>query len=150
MKTCVNCGTECEDTIEICPKCGARFTNEASPNRRYCTHYGAQVAVEAVVCVKCGCAVNGARNAGSIRISDKETIHTIIKIFCWLSVGGWGICALFSFGLGLIPLAWQIPMTISISRKLENNEYISTAFKVCTLLFVSIVSGILLLCFEDD
>ena len=49
-------------------------------------------------------------------------------------------------GLALIPLLWTVPMTISLFRKTENGEEISTGFKICTLLFVGLIGGILLLC----
>lgn len=48
--------------------------------------------------------------------------------------------------LGLLPLIWQIPMTIIYFLKAKNNEDISIAFKICILLFVSPVAGILMLC----
>ncbi len=51
---------------------------------------------------------------------------------------------------GLIPLCWVIPMTIKVHNSLKNGEKLSTAFKVCTLIFVNIVSGILLLCMKED
>ncbi|MDO4608039.1 MAG: hypothetical protein Q4B40_02465, partial [Clostridia bacterium] len=52
-------------------------------------------------------------------------------------------------GLYIIPLAWCIPMTITYCNKLKNNEPISTGFKVCCLLFVSMIGGILMLCDKD-
>ena len=52
-------------------------------------------------------------------------------------------------GFYLIPLAWCIPMTISYFKKVQNNEPVSTGFKVCSLLFVNTVAGILMLCDKD-
>jgi len=46
----------------------------------------------------------------------------------------------------LIPLAWCIPMTVSYFKKVKYNQPISTGFKVCSLLFVSLIGGILMLC----
>ena len=53
-------------------------------------------------------------------------------------------------GLYIIPLAWCIPMTISYCNKLKNNEPISTGFKICCLLFVSMIGGILMLCDKEN
>ena len=53
-------------------------------------------------------------------------------------------------GLYLIPLAWCIPMTISYSNKLKNGLPVSTGFKICTLLFVNTIAGILMLCDKDN
>lgn len=47
--------------------------------------------------------------------------------------------------LCLIPLAWMIPMTIYLSKIRKGQTKITTAYSVCTLLFVNVVSGILLL-----
>lgn len=41
-------------------------------------------------------------------------------------------------------------MTVSMSRKLKNGQPISVGFKVCTLLFLNTVSGILLLCIPEN
>lgn len=53
-------------------------------------------------------------------------------------------------GFALFPLAWAVPMTVSMSRKLKNGQPISVGFKVCTLLFLNTVSGILLLCIPEN
>lgn len=45
----------------------------------------------------------------------------------------------------LIPLAWCIPMTVYSWRLYKGTRPNSTAFAVCTLIFVDIISGILLL-----
>ncbi len=49
-------------------------------------------------------------------------------------------------GLYIIPLAWCIPMTVSYCNKLKYNLPVSTGFKVCSLLFVSLLGGIFMLC----
>ncbi len=46
----------------------------------------------------------------------------------------------------LLPLAWKIPMTVSYFKKTKNNYEISIAFKICALLFVDPIAGILMLC----
>ena len=69
-------------------------------------------------------------------------MKTVIKVFMILGCVV-GACAY------LIPLAWCIPMTVIYFRKLKNNEPISTGFKVCSLLFVSLVGGILMLCDKE-
>ncbi len=47
---------------------------------------------------------------------------------------------------GFLPLAWYIPMTIIYFKKTKNNEEISIAFKICALLFVNTIAGILMIC----
>ena len=70
------------------------------------------------------------------------TIKVIIKIFMILT----RVCT----GFAIIPLCWTIPMTVACFKKLDNDEEISVAFSVCTLIFVNIVAGILLLISSED
>ncbi|MBO4422908.1 MAG: hypothetical protein J5879_05685 [Clostridia bacterium] len=52
-----------------------------------------------------------------------------------------------SVGWMLIPLAWCIPMTIKYYKALKEGKALELpmAFKICTLIFVSLVSGIIML-----
>lgn len=104
---------------------------------KYCTHCGAEMLDDAVVCVKCGCAVNEPAKA----TDNDGTMKLLVKIFM--------ILGCISIGWTLIPLAWCIPMTVSAFRKLDAGEKFSTGFKVCTLIFVSLVAGIIMLCSDD-
>lgn len=62
-------------------------------------------------------------------------------IFCLLST--------IACGWLLIPLIWCIPMTIKVYKAYKGEATLSVGFKVCTLLFVSLIGGILLLCDKD-
>lgn len=50
----------------------------------------------------------------------------------------------------LLPLCWSIPMTVSYFRRVKERRPIGIGFKVCTLLFVSLVAGIMMLCDGDN
>ena len=63
---------------------------------------------------------------------------------------GLGVFALGELIGGFLCLAWCIPMTIHFARKLKNGESVGTAFKVCTLLFVNIIAGILMFCMPKE
>lgn len=52
-------------------------------------------------------------------------------------------------GFFLLPLFWCIPMTVSYSNKIKKNKPVSTGFKVCVLLFVNWIAGILMLCDKE-
>ena len=103
---------------------------------KYCVRCGAELIDEAVVCVKCGCPTQTFTN--SQKRAD-STFTTLAKVFMII---GTVFMGLFGF---LIPLAWCIPMTVSYFNKLKYNQPISTAFKVCSLLFVSLLGGIFML-----
>ena len=59
------------------------------------------------------------------------------------------IGTIFNAFFYLIPLAWCIPMTVIYFNKVKNGEEVSTAFKVCSLLFVSLLGGIFMLCDDE-
>ena len=120
----------------------------------YCTNCGNQIDDNAVICTKCGCLTEAGKkmnlprelsqqnsNQGQASSSNK-TLGTIAKVFMIIST--------VFMGLYIIPLIWCLPMTLSLSRKLKNNEPISIGFKICILLFVNTIAGILLLCMKDE
>lgn len=111
----------------------------------YCSKCGAEVDDEAVVCPKCGCLIAGKNlqnetiQTNTVETKSKQSgLTTAIKVFMIL---GTVASAVFY----LIPLAWTLPMTIIYFNKVKNKEQVSTAFKVCTLLFVNLIAGILML-----
>ena len=104
---------------------------------KYCSHCGKELLDEAVVCPGCGCSVDSAKTA------DNSALYTAINVFMILS------CVLMGIAF-LISLAWTLPMTLSVRRRLSNREPIGVGFKVCTLLFVNLVAGILLLCADTE
>lgn len=46
----------------------------------------------------------------------------------------------------ILPLAWMLPMHIYYSKHITKKIKISTGYKICVLLFINIVPGILMLC----
>lgn len=64
-------------------------------------------------------------------------METAIKVFMILSTVVAGIATL---GIALL---WCIPMTVHYCK---NTYFVGTGFKICTLLFVNTIAGILMLC----
>lgn len=109
---------------------------------KYCSHCGAELLDAAVICVKCGCSTqNQVQFVTQAAAAKDDTLDVVIKIVL--------IIACVIQGIVLLPLAWCIPMTVSIFKKINSGEPISTGLKVCTLLFVSLLGGICLLCRKD-
>lgn len=106
---------------------------------KFCTHCGEQIDEKAVICPKCGCATDTAVKSDE----TSSTLRTVAKIFMIIGC----VTSAFVF---LIPLCWTIPMTLNYFRALKENRPLSTAFKVCSLIFVSTVSGIIMLCDNED
>lgn len=70
--------------------------------------------------------------------AQENTLKTIAKIFMLISC--------IATGVALIPLIWTVPMTKKYWDDVKLGRPTSTAFKVCTLIFVDTISGILMLC----
>lgn len=111
----------------------------------FCSKCGAEITDGSKFCPNCGNSVESTNTPtpATNEVTKKEvsTLKTVAKIFMILAT----VCS----AMCLIPLAWTIPMTVSYSRKIRNNEPVGTGFKVCSLLFVSLIAGILMLCDED-
>ena len=110
---------------------------------KYCSNCGNEMVDEAVVCVKCGRSVNQGAPAAPVA-KQPSGMQTACKVFMIIGT------VMMGFSGYLIPLAWCIPMTVSYFKKLKNGEPISTGFKVCSLLFVSLIGGILMLCDKEN
>lgn len=108
----------------------------------YCSKCGAEIMDEAVICTKCGCLVGEKKMPAQVRTKkDDSGLKKVAKIFM--------IIGCVAMGFFFISLAWTIPMTMSYSKKIANGEPVTTGFKVCTLLFVNVIAGILMLCCND-
>lgn len=111
---------------------------------KFCPNCGAEVFEDAVVCVKCGRPLSGNAPAASqppvVEEVQPSTLATIAKVFMII---GTVFMSLFTF---CIALAWCLPMTISYCNKIKKGIPVSTGFKVCSLLFVNTIAGILMIC----
>lgn len=77
-----------------------------------------------------------------VKTDNDTTLKLIAFIFNLISTIG--------VGWTIIPLAWMIPMTVVSWGIYKGTKKNTVAFGVCTLLFVSLVAGILLLCAKKD
>lgn len=109
---------------------------------KFCTHCGAEIADEAVVCTACGCP---AETAAAVDVNvnvGNGTLKLIAKIFMLIGCIGTAFV--------LIPLCWTIPMTVHYWKAVENKTPVGIGFKVCTLIFVSLIAGVLMLCDNEE
>lgn len=115
---------------------------------KYCGNCGTALADDANACSNCGTFTN--TYSQSAQTANKATAPTpkaesgiVIAVKVLL------ILATVAQGWMLIPLAWCIPMTISYFNSIKENRPVSMALKICTLLFVSQIAGILMLCDQE-
>ena len=112
---------------------------------KYCDSCGNKLDDDAAFCQNCGKKVNNANTNNQVFVNQTteqtDTLGMIAFIFM--------IIACVYMGFALFPLIWCIPMTIYLNSKLKAGEPIGIGFKICTLLFVSLIAGILLLCRQE-
>ena len=138
MKYCSYCGEKLEDDSKYCPKCGKKVEEFNSSN------------------------VNFNSDRSTINSSNTK-VWTGIKftafIFMLISIliSAFSIVTMYfsSNGTGFritipIALVWQIPMTVHYYRCVTRRIKTSLGFKICSLIFVNIIAGILMLCDKDD
>ena len=104
---------------------------------KFCTHCGNEVNDDAVICVKCGCAISKEK-VDEVTSKKDETKTTMCLIAFILN-----ILSTISLGAFIIPLAWCIPMTIRSYKMYKGEKEITTDFGVCELIFLNTISGIL-------
>lgn len=109
---------------------------------KYCTKCGAEILDEASFCPKCGCATGYQPEKNEEIAKEPSTLKLVAKVFMILS------CV--AFAVTIIPLCWMIPMTISYCNKIKAHEPISLEFKICTLIFINSIAGILMLCDNEN
>lgn len=112
---------------------------------KYCPKCGSELMDEAIFCPKCGCIADQNKyDEINNQNKPKSNLSALRNIaFAFMVVG---LVSLLPF---IFSLAWTIPMTIEYYHKINNKEKVSISFKICTLLFVSMIAGILMLIDED-
>lgn len=73
-------------------------------------------------------------------------MYTAAAVLNWIT---YALFSVATFGIGLVAGFWVIPMTIAI-HKAAKGPYKHTALGVCTLLFINLISGILILVDDNN
>ena len=162
MKYCSHCGKEITDEAVVCVGCGCPVPNTqinttlpaidtSEKKTKFCSHCGKEIDKNAVICIGCGCAVPNIQTYDTqVAINNNvETNKTITPSRLKTAAKILMIISTVLMGFYIITLAWTIPMTLNLSKKIKTGEPISTSFKICTLIFVSGIAGILLLCDKE-
>lgn len=109
----------------------------------FCKNCGKQVYENASFCPNCGARIERIP-APAYQVQQRRnptTLQTVAYVFM--------IIATVVYAFFLIPLAWMIPMTVVYKKKIDAGIPVGVGFKVCTLLFVNLIAGILMLCDDD-
>lgn len=163
MKFCQNCGAQLEDAAAFCRECGSKVTViDADQETAYQVppvyQEPAQAQYQAPPVYQESAPVQYQeqpvyqQSAGvpyqappvyQQPVTDEQSgLKTAAKVFMVLG------CISIGF-LTLVGLAWSIPMTVTVFHKFRDNKPVGVGLKVCTLLFVNLIAGILLLCVKN-
>ena len=110
----------------------------------FCQKCGHELQEGENVCPSCGVPVGGQAplKAAPAPQVGLTTIELVAFVFM--------IIGTIAMAFAIIPLAWCIPMTIHAKKAMDDHQKIGVGFKVCTLLFVSLIGGILLLVRDES
>lgn len=124
---CRKCGTQLSENATFCSQCGASVVEEVKTE---------EVVVESTETQK-----THARKPDGMGL----TAQILMILSCAITI-------LSSFTVSwfyLISLVWMIPISICVANKLKFYEPVGMGLKICTLLFVNTIAGILLLCRKE-
>ena len=124
MKYCKKCGNSLFSSAQICPYCGTKVGTSV---------HGYNY-------------LNSNENKDNNKVANSNRtnndLRAGIKFFLVLSCIA-RVCL-------IIPIIWVIPMTSYYFRKTRCNERVSFGYKICCILFVSVIAGCLMLCETND
>lgn len=128
---------------------------------KYCSHCGEQIMSEAVICPKCGCMVrdvslmesyksykqpNGLQTAAKVLMIINCVLGGLLWLWLLLLIGSGSLIYVIIVG---VLFGLSIDMTIKYFKLTEEEKEIKTSFKLVTLIFVSLIAGILMLCDKE-
>lgn len=169
MKYCTHCEKEFDDEVNFCPVCGSAVSEKEQPPKN-CPTCGKELDDGTNFCPSCGTHItknniiqDDSNNSISIKNSNFLTsppasaIRFILAFMIISCIINFGLIMKFltfeqyaaMISIGFLPLFWKIPMTVHFYTSSQELKKVSTTFKICTLFFVSGISGIIMLCNKD-
>ena len=134
MKYCERCGMPMADDANFCSRCGYATVPQGFPMY---SQSGREKPSGMATVAQAFMYVSAALN--------------VVLALIWVITGAVFFRYFLVLGvLQLIPLIWKIPMASTYSQKIKRREPVGVGFKVCALLFSSLVAGILMFCDIDD
>lgn len=172
MKYCTKCGTSLADNDSYCSKCGAWQYVESQQGQQHQQsqqhqqpqkppyNKGIATANKVLLIILCVSLFVTAVEAIVFSIFSAKWLEDIGKMMqdleeqygATVSMVYWVFANFGVMGAWLhaLPLAWVLPMTLHYFKKNKANQPTTLSFKICTLIFVHLLVGIFMLCFEQS
>ncbi len=137
---CPYCGAEILENASFCVSCGAQITREpaAQPQAQTQTTAPAQPQAQPEQ-PQTTVYINNAQPATPALYDRTNSGGLLLAAFIL------NLLATIGFGVLIVPLAWMIPMTVRSYGIYKGTKPNTTGFAVCTLIFLNLISGILML-----
>ena len=177
MKYCTKCGWEMSDSELFCPNCGNQvFPNENNqfndvsyvddtPPRQLSQSLQIAIKILLILAIVVILFNGGKYLLTGTMLNDSEVANEAIsevvempefaELMQELQMDTEQLIKIVQIGyyalavINIIPLCWVLPMRKKILKAMKNGTNLTTGFKICTLLFVNLIAGILLLCSKD-
>lgn len=122
---------------------------------KYCTYCGKEIDDDSAFCPNCGCkvetpiviqnVVNGNSQTKTNNVNGLAIAAIIFMVLgCFINAYGYS-----GYGYAILPFLWGIPMTVYYIIMVATGKKVSKGFKICSLLFVSLLGGIFMLCDKE-
>ena len=151
MKYCHRCGTELTDESAYCNKCGAwqyvetqqdtsyQQANSSQPQQKQYKHQKVFEVINKVLMIYY-----------SSQFAMVALFALLFFVLSFVLPDPNAVPAAIMFLFCAIPLSWMAPMIVHYFKKTRAGEPTTLTFKICTLLFVNLLAGIFMLCFEPS
>ena len=167
---CAKCGSEIADDNQFCPKCGTKVeatpaadaapTPEPAPAAQQGAPVPPAASEQQGTPVPPAPAAPNASQAGyqappapaSTPAANPAAVYPMSSQDETLRLIAFILNVISCVGIGwlIIPLAWLVPMTVHSWGIYKGTKPNTVAFGVCTLIFASLIGGILLLVSKKD
>lgn len=128
---CGKCGNEISDDAKFCNACGAPVMQAQEQEQTPYVYDASQTTY--------------IYNTNTLTTFPRENSSGLL-----LAAFIFNLISTIGFAVLIIPLAWCIPMTIHSYGVYKGTKPNTVGFGVCTLIFVSLIGGILMLVADKD
>lgn len=140
LKNCSKCGSTMPSNFSVCTNCGNHFHQD----KKTCPSCEAKMPSKFSICTNCGYSFKSDKKLFETdnSVNNPSPLQIISLSLMIIASITLSLCLLF------IPLLWCIPMIIYYANNIRKQKTTHIAFKICTIIFVGIIPGIIML-FDD-